>query len=587
MGFWSNLSQAPCRDFANGLTVSSPPVLLPPRRLLLASLFLICLVPRAWIAHQYDVLWADSVHYLEVTQALEKGDFAVAFKSLSLNTYPVILMWLRRTGLDWTVVGTWWSLLMGSLAVLPLFGWFRRMFDDRVATVACLLYAIHPKLVGYCPLVIRDPTYWLLFSLSLYLMWRAMAELRFWLFPAAGLVMTLAAYTRSEGWLLLVPLVLWSLIRWTAIPGRRARLVLGTVVCMAMIPASVALVNVTWLHGYSHWEWGRGNVFKMVWSWAESNCQPLFGNVAFGAPPSPVGAPPGKVSGQPVQAKGASASPPAKAAAAAVEKRSPLRISAARAAEKTAVRFVKALTYGYGLLILVGMIGWRHVFFRRDQQALFLQNMLLFLSILAYQQSSVGIDLRYFLSIVLIGLPFIALGLLRLGEWTMRLQWQSSLAFLQSRPKAVLAVFVVVWFTGVWDTIPCARGVMVQQSCLGRWILEHEGPHQAVLGSDSALNLVAYYAQGKAIPLPDGCPDGIPCLLRTLQTRRPKVFFVWNDPTCPHLYAMRETISDAALTLGYEKIPSERLPAGCRSVELFVRERGTDTARRNAAGARR
>ena len=47
---------------------------------------------------------------------------------------------------------------MSSLTVLPLFGWTRRQFDDRLATIACLLYAVHPKLIEWSPELVRDPS---------------------------------------------------------------------------------------------------------------------------------------------------------------------------------------------------------------------------------------------------------------------------------------------------------------------------------------------------------------------------------------------------------------------------------------------
>ena len=116
---------------------------------------------------------------------------------------------------------------MTALTVLPLFGWLRRQFDQQVAVVGCLLYAVHPKLMIHGPLVIRDPTFWFLLVLTLYLGWRAVLELKPWLFLAAGVAWALAAHTRTEGLLLAAPLGLWWFFRWFAVAGqRRRRLVL-------------------------------------------------------------------------------------------------------------------------------------------------------------------------------------------------------------------------------------------------------------------------------------------------------------------------------------------------------------------------
>ena len=47
-------------------------------------------------------------------------------------------------------------------------------------------------------------------ALSLYLLWRAVAEVRLSLFLLGGLAMAMAAMTRTEGLFLLMPLLLWA-----------------------------------------------------------------------------------------------------------------------------------------------------------------------------------------------------------------------------------------------------------------------------------------------------------------------------------------------------------------------------------------
>ena len=214
---------------------------------------LACFVPRAWIAYSWDLVWTDSITYLRAVEAIEHGDLQRAFDEAGLNTYPVILVAFRRLGIDWASGGKWLSVLMATAAVLPLFGWIRRQFDDQVAIVACLAYAVHGKLMAVSVLAIRDATFWFLFTLTLYLLWRAVTEVRLGLFLATGLAWTLAAHTRTEGWLLTIPVGLWSIFRLPAIRGRRLRLVLGTALCMAMVPLSITLVNATWLRHAPRW----------------------------------------------------------------------------------------------------------------------------------------------------------------------------------------------------------------------------------------------------------------------------------------------------------------------------------------------
>ena len=106
MSFLQELSANPPRDFPDRLADPSPPVVPPLRLSLLAIILLACLIPRVWMACWWNVLWSDSVSYLRITRALENGNFDQAFEWLGLNTFPVILMWLRRTGVDWTINST-------------------------------------------------------------------------------------------------------------------------------------------------------------------------------------------------------------------------------------------------------------------------------------------------------------------------------------------------------------------------------------------------------------------------------------------------------------------------------------------------
>lgn len=218
-----------------------------------------------------DLLWADSVFYWQLSQALQRGDFSQVFQSLGLNVYPVILLWLDRLGtwlgLDWTVVGKCWSVLIATLAVLPFWGWARRLFPERIACWSSLFFAIHPHLVGYSPLIIRDPTYWFLFNLALYLSCRAVLEAKWWLFLGAGGALGLAMYTRTEGILLGAVMVGWALWQAAANPPARWRVLGGMILALAIVPLGVVVINLTWLREHPRWEWGRLPLLQRIWKW--------------------------------------------------------------------------------------------------------------------------------------------------------------------------------------------------------------------------------------------------------------------------------------------------------------------------------
>jgi hypothetical protein len=183
---------------------------LPGSPWLLAALVACCLVPRAMMALRLDAICNDAVFYIELARHYELRDVAGGLGRLGLNVYPPILAVLHQLGLDWEAAGKWWGVLVSSLAVLPLYGWVRRQFDERTAFIGASLYAFHPKMIEWSPEVLRDPTFWFLWILGLYAGWRAAEELSLRWYIFAGLAIALAAHTRFEGWLLYLPLVGWT-----------------------------------------------------------------------------------------------------------------------------------------------------------------------------------------------------------------------------------------------------------------------------------------------------------------------------------------------------------------------------------------
>ncbi len=226
------------REYANHLATESPVREHPPRRAgLVLLLLLACLVPRFLMAWRIDTVCADGVIYFELAEKLEQGRADPDDVShLQSGTFPFALATLHRLGLGWENASKLYGVLAASLAVLPLFGWVRRQFDDRVAVLACLLYASHPKLIEWSPEAIREPSFWLFFLLAVYFLWRAAVEVDLRWFVAGGAASALTVLTRFEGWFLLFPLVGWTVVRFWHLRSARWRLAGGWACSLAMFP---------------------------------------------------------------------------------------------------------------------------------------------------------------------------------------------------------------------------------------------------------------------------------------------------------------------------------------------------------------
>jgi hypothetical protein len=517
----------------------------------LAILLLVCLVPRAWVAWQQDTICPDAVPYLQSAEDFQQGKYSESFDYLSLNIYPAVMLLLRRTGVNWLLACEAWSVLMSTLAVLPLYGLVRRQLDERTAIVAGLLYAMHPRLILYSPLILRDPTFWFLFLLSLYLAWRAATELRWWLLAAGGAAFLLTIHTRSEGWLLVFPLAIWTVGRlWTA-PGWKRRLLWGIPICIAVVPAVTVLVNVTLLRHESKWEVAGMRHFQYAWQWLRTGegiggglSQFSFdenGTVPLGSAQDRAALP------------GAQGWP------------------AAKVSEKLLVRFVKSFTYIYGLLILAGLWALRRRLWRSDLLPYFLIAGTMFAGIWI-RYNLLPIDERYFFTILLVALPGSAAGMLQIADWIARLAARLR-PTPDLRPAAVLALLAVVAVGGAIDGIHAGRFMFRawrEQADLGRWILDRQGPQKGVAGNSSEMRLLAHYARGYLVfderfrytPVPPTPAN--PMWL-------PQVLVVWEGQNRSEARALCEELLDRQTELGYQRVPADVLPPSCQAMAVLVK----------------
>jgi 4-amino-4-deoxy-L-arabinose transferase-like glycosyltransferase len=491
--------QSPPDEYANHLAVPQPERLrLPPAHWLLLILFLLCLVPRVGMALRIPSVCPDGVLYIHIAQSLEAGDWQSASRDMGLNIYPLILTALHRTGLNWELAAGLWGVTVSSLVVLPLWGWVRRQFDDRIALVACLLYAVNPKFIEWSPEVMRDPTFWLLFMLAIYWLWRAVTEVHCGYFVAAGMAIILASLTRIEGLFLLIPFTLWIFWRFlalghdsegaavgvavalpplcrktgdgstTAIPTRvvlkqrlskdRKKLLLGAVLCVVVLPALLLAINVGWACGHSGWAALRLSPLARVLPWLTS----LLGHA------------------------------PAQAVADGLEK--PLGPG------RMIWVFIPTMTRGlspvFALLMFGGMWGWRRVWARRDHQALFYTAIVIMCGIWVQLWYDRNICPRYALPIVLMASPFAALGLLgliarllRIANW---LRWGT-----KARQIVVAAVAAMVAIISLSDAMTSyGRYFRTRQMALdlGCWVHDKYPTLPAIVGPVGITPIVSFYA---------------------------------------------------------------------------------------------
>ena len=244
---------------------------------------------------------------------------------------------------------------------------------------------MHPGLIQWTAEPIRDCTYWFFFSLALYCLCAVRETAAFRWFAAAGVTTTLAIYTRSEGWLLEIPLVFaGGELFFRRRHGRKA--ILGAALFAASFPFGVLAMQCVFDSAGSNNT--RLETLSAVVKWAttkdvRSTSTTPVGNVD--PPDDEISRTTAPSSSQSLRKRLSSYSK----------------------------RLIRAYSPAIGLLTLIGILfEWRR-FLRAEHFALLLMNSVLMSLIWAYLSLHADMNSRYFFPVVICCFPFAAVGLIR------------------------------------------------------------------------------------------------------------------------------------------------------------------------------
>lgn len=445
----------------------------------------------------------DGITYLHVADLLWQGNLEEGFSNFGVNTFLYMLVFFKWLGLDPFSAGVWWNAVMASLAVLPLFGWVRRLFDLRLAIIASLLYAFHPIILSIGSAIMRGPMFWLFFNITIYAAWRAVTEVRLRWFLLAGCGLTLAIHTRSEAWFLLIPILLWTLWRFWFAAGYRIKLVFGTLLLMAIVPGSIAVMNWTVLTECPQWGIFRPSHAEQLTSLYKDTKEKIEEYRTEDQDDTEPSATEKSTSSGTKKATPKTSSPPQSSK----KKRPPKKAeepeappSFAKAGLRRALlRVAKSYSYLYGIFGLIGAFVWRG---RRRfaLHAMLLMAVPLFI-VVWYRSCESDVSPRYFLPIVFISFPIIAIGLLWVAQKVNaifdRIKSTGTETERASSRKPLYCLIGVLAFTLVVSGFGTVWGsnISEQKECeLGKWILRTFGPDQRIYCFNRKSRLAAWYA---------------------------------------------------------------------------------------------
>jgi hypothetical protein len=213
----------------------------------LYALLVLSFTLKASLFFMTDTISNDGPRYINQAIKFLEGNWREAIEIDGTFLYSLLIAAFGRMGFDLVQAGQVVSLIASVLVLIPLYLLFRGIFNDRVAFLGCLAFAISPGMNKFSVSVMRDPLFLLLFAWLVYFAWRAMEEVKFRYVVAITILILLSPLLRLEG-LLIVPIILLVLLT-KIIHVKRARkpLLIGT-------GSLVVLLSLVAIVGHSFFE---------------------------------------------------------------------------------------------------------------------------------------------------------------------------------------------------------------------------------------------------------------------------------------------------------------------------------------------
>jgi 4-amino-4-deoxy-L-arabinose transferase-like glycosyltransferase len=434
-----------------------------PRRAWLLALGAIAV--RAAASFTVAVIESDGVRNLRMAELIEAGRFtdALLVRQPTPPLHPFLTVLLDLAIGNLHVAGAAISIVLGGLAVVPLCSLARRIWDDRVATVAASLYAFLPAVVDFQIEPITEGSFMFFFFASMAVGWSALEE-RSWerTFAASGCA-ALAWLTRPEG-IYLIPLFL------AAAALRFNRFVFLAVPIFLATWLVLAYPYLSFIHARTgHWQTSLSPIPGMFVD--------LFtGARAAGTP------------GQDYEEYRV------------VQKHGMVLGGALHLGTNF---FGKVLFYALGPFLLIGLVRPKPADGRRPLLAFLLLAAFGYLVPIALSFiASTPFSHRFLLVPASLLLPVIAAGMIRAAEWTRR------------REALPILAGAVCLAMAVRDFRP-RRTDRIGQKEAGLAILKSIGPGKKVFATQGQ---VEFYARSAYLPLPEGVT------LEDLEKARPDAF---------------------------------------------------------------
>lgn len=171
------------------------------------------LIVKGWIfiLHINAVVNTDGVYYISAAKQFAMGQMSEALAIYPMPCYPLLIAFVHVFVPHWTIAAKLSSYICLVLMTIPLYMLSRDLFDQRAAFWGCLVFALLPESMRFTLMVIRDPSFFLLFIWAVYFAQRALRSKRVIHVLATASLSCLSTLFRIEG-IIIFPVYLLVLV---------------------------------------------------------------------------------------------------------------------------------------------------------------------------------------------------------------------------------------------------------------------------------------------------------------------------------------------------------------------------------------
>ncbi|OPY75967.1 MAG: hypothetical protein A4E64_01733 [Syntrophorhabdus sp. PtaU1.Bin058] len=218
---------------------------------------------RFYLALFSNIITPDGILYIRTARLIESGESKKLMEFTFIHLYPYLVLLAHKIFPDWETAGQMVSVLMGSLAVIPLFLLTKRMFGLRIASITALFYIINPRLADYSADVLREPTFWFFSITALWLAREGISRNNpIWII-LSNISTILAAFARIEGVAIFIVILFWIIWHFAKEKPNPGRLCLHLFAYIFAFPVLFSPFIFIFKGVFAKWDFG----FTLVKIW--------------------------------------------------------------------------------------------------------------------------------------------------------------------------------------------------------------------------------------------------------------------------------------------------------------------------------